>query len=256
VSQSLHGKVAIVTGGTQGIGRGCAVRLAAEGASVLVCSRSSTGVDATRDAVAAVGGVCAHVAADVGIKDQAQGLVQTAMARFGRLDILVNNAQAQTPWLPLEHKTDDMFQLSLGSGLYAALWLMQAAFEPMRRQGGGRIVNFGSRRGAYAASKTADYNANKEALRALTRTAAREWGRHGILVNMVLPASETDAAKKYFAANPEIAQRVRDSVPLKRMGDPEADIGALVAGLVSDDACFITGESFFADGGMHLKRPE
>jgi NAD(P)-dependent dehydrogenase (short-subunit alcohol dehydrogenase family) len=252
----LHGKAAIVTGGTQGIGRGCALRLAAEGARVLVCSRSSTGVRETLDAVASVGGECVHVTADVGVKDQAVGLVHTALARFGRLDILVNNAQAQTPWLPLEQKTDEMFQLSLGSGLYATLWLMQAAFEPMREQGGGRIVNFGSRRGAHAASRTADYNANKEALRALTRTAAREWGRHGILVNVVLPASETDAAKAYFAANPEVAQRVRDSVPLKRLGDPEADVGALVAGLASDDACFITGESFFVDGGMHLKRPE
>ena len=252
----LQDRVAVVTGGAQGIGRGCAARLAAEGARVLFCSRSDNGVAETLAAIEAVGGQAVHQRADVGVKAEATALIASALERFGRLDILINNAQGQTPWLPLEQKTDEMFGLSLQSGLYASLWTMQAAFPAMRERGFGRIVNFGSRRGFYAASHTADYNANKDAIRALTRSAAREWGRHGILVNVVLPASETDAAKAYFEQNPEVAKKVRASVPLRRMGDPETDVGALVLGLVSDDGSFITGESFFVDGGMHLKRPE
>lgn len=252
----LDGRVGVVTGGTQGIGSGIALRFAAEGAKVVICSRSSTGVEEALKAIDAVGGTCAYVQADVGVKEQAQNVVHEAVRRFGRIDVLVNNAQGQTPWVPLHEKSDEMFQTSMGSGLYASLWTMQTAFPYMRDQGGGRIVNFGSRRGVFGAKLSADYNSTKEAIRGLTRTAAREWGCYGILVNVVLPASESAAAKAYMEANPEIAKRILASIPLRRMGDPEVDVGNLVLGLVSEDARFITGETFFVDGGMHLKRPD
>jgi NAD(P)-dependent dehydrogenase (short-subunit alcohol dehydrogenase family) len=252
----LEGRVAVVTGGTQGIGRGCAVRLAAAGAKVVVCSRSPTGVEETLAAITAAGGEVTHTFADVGIKEQAQSVVHLAIERYGRVDVLVNNAQATSQWVPLEDKSDEMFQLTFASGFYASLWTMQAAFPSMRDHGGGRIINFGSRRGAFGARLTADYNSTKEAIRGLTLSAAREWGRYGILVNAVLPASETPAAKVYMQANPEIAKKIIASIPLRYMGDPEVDVGNLVLGLACDDGCFITGESFFVDGGMHLRRPE
>lgn len=252
----LRGQVAVVTGGTQGIGRGVALALAKAGARLVICSRSDKGVADTVSDIEAAGATVAYVQADVGIKEQAQNVVQTAVERYGRIDVLVNNAQGTTPWVPLEDKTDEHFALALRSGFHSTLWTMQAAFPHMKAQGGGRIVNFGSRRGVFGAKLSADYNAAKEAIRGLSRTAAREWGRYNILVNVVLPASESEGTRAYFAANPDIARRITDSIPLRRMGDPERDVGSLVLGLASGDACFITGESFFVDGGMHLKRPD
>jgi NAD(P)-dependent dehydrogenase (short-subunit alcohol dehydrogenase family) len=252
----LDGKVTVVTGGTQGIGRGIATCFAKAGAKVVICSRSNKGVDETMHDIEAAGASAVYVQADVGIKEQAQNVVQTAIERFGRIDVLVNNAQGTTPWVPLEEKTDDNFTGTMHSGFYSTLWTMQTAFPHMKAQGGGRIINFGSRRGVFGAKLSADYNATKEAIRGLSRTAAREWGCYNILVNVVLPASESEGTKTYFAANPEIARKITSSIPLRRMGDPERDVGNLVLGLASDDACFITGESFFVDGGMHLKRPD
>jgi NAD(P)-dependent dehydrogenase (short-subunit alcohol dehydrogenase family) len=252
----LDNKVAVVTGGTQGIGRGIATCLARAGARVVICSRTQQGVDETLHAIEAAGASAVHVQADVGIKAQAQGVVRAAIERYGRIDVLVNNAQGNTPWVPLQDKSDANFEDSLHSGFYSTLWTMQAAFPHMQAQGGGRIINFGSRRGVFGARLSADYNAAKEAIRGLSRSAAREWGRYNILVNVVLPASESAGTTAYFAANPEIARQITASIPLRRMGDPEHDIGNLVLGLASDDACFITGASFFADGGMHLKRPD
>ena len=252
----LSGRVAVVTGGTQGIGRGIATCLAKAGAQVVICSRSDKGVHETIAEIEAAGGSVLYVQANVGIKQQAQNVVHAAVERFGRIDALVNNAQGTTPWVPLEQKTDEYFGSSLQSGFHSTLWTMQAAFPQMKAQGGGRIINFGSRRGVFGAKLSADYNATKEAIRGLSRSAAREWGRYNILVNVVLPASESEGTKAYFAANPEIARKITNSIPLRRMGDPERDVGQLVLGLASDDACFITGESFFVDGGMHLKRPD
>ena len=252
----LAGRVAIVTGGTQGVGRGIALAMAAEGAAVMLSSRTPEKGAAVVAEIEAQGGRAVYVRADVGIKAEAQAVVAETAARFGRLDALVNNAQSQGPWCTLEEKDDEAFAIAYASGFQATLWTMQAAFPIMRRQGGGRIINLGSRRGVWGAKQSADYNAAKEAVRGLSRTAAREWGPYNILVNVVCPAANSPGAEAYFAANPGMAAKILGSIPLRRMGDPVADIGGLVVGLASDDACFITGETFFADGGMNLKRPE
>ena len=251
----MTGKVAIVTGATQGIGLGIARRFAREGARLVVCSRSAERGPGLLKELADLGADARYVRADVGIKTDVAAVVAEAISAFGKVDVLVNNAQTVPPWEPLETKPDSDHEVALLTGYYASLWSMQAVFPHMRDAGGGRIINFASAFGIIGARYAADYNASKEAIRALTRTAANEWGRHNINVNVILPAAESEATKQFKAADPEAYRRARSASPIERHGDPERDIGGACVALSIDDGRFITGESLFVDGGMVTTKP-
>jgi NAD(P)-dependent dehydrogenase (short-subunit alcohol dehydrogenase family) len=122
----------------------------------------------------------------------------------------------------------------------------------MVKQGGGRIINLCSLNGVNAHMLTAEYNAGKEALRALTRTAAREWARHGILANVICPAAATASYEAFRQAAPENAAELLRLNPIGRMGDPEEDIGGVALFLASDDSRYVTGNTIYADGGSHI----
>jgi NAD(P)-dependent dehydrogenase (short-subunit alcohol dehydrogenase family) len=223
--QRLKGRAAIVTGAGQGIGRGIARRFAREGANVLVA-----------ELVEETGRACAAELA----------------AEFGSVDILVNNAWGGGTTARLEHKSEADLEHGWRVGLMSAFWAMQAAFPHMRAAGWGRIVSMCSLNGVNAHMYTVEYNAAKEGLRALTRTAAREWGRHGICANIVCPAAATLAYEAFRRASPENAAKLLEQNPIGRMGDPEADIAPVVAFLASDDARYVTGNTLFVDGGGHI----
>jgi len=253
---SLRGKVVVVTGGSEGIGFGIVTKLVMEGAKVVFCSRSAEkGAKATASLLDA-GLDADYVQADVGNRQQAERVVAIAIERYGRVDGLINNAQAEWVWVPVEDKTEDAYAKAMSSGFHASRWLMNAVLPHFLRQGGGRIINFGSRRAVYGAKLSAEYNATKEAIRGLSWSAAREWGRHNVTVNVICPACESAGTVAYMKDNPEMAARTLLAIPMRRLGKPVEDLGALVAGLMTDDARFITGQTFFADGGLHLKRPE
>jgi NAD(P)-dependent dehydrogenase (short-subunit alcohol dehydrogenase family) len=251
----LRGKVAVITGASYGIGRGLAMRFAREGARLVLCSRTASRAGEMLDELRAITPAVHYVPADVGIRSEIEHVIAEAARVYGRVDALVNNAQTVMPWTPLEDKPDDDWQQTLQSGLQATLWAMRAAFPLMKAQGGGRIVNFGSIFGVNGSRWAADYAACKEAIRGLTRTAANEWGRYGITVNVVLPAAESDATKAFKQNHPAAYQLMRGRVPLHRHGDPETDIGGAILGLVADEGRFITGETFFLDGGLGISRP-
>ena len=195
----LDGRVAIVTGGGQGIGEGIARRYAAEGAAVVVAElRADTG----ERVAAALAPPSRFVATDVTKKEDVYHAVQVALDEYGRLDVLVNNAYTGAGFAPLELKTEDDFARSLSGSFYGTLWAMQAAFPHMRDQGGGRIINLVSLNGMNAHMYSADYNATKEAIRTLTRTAAREWARYNILVNAIAPAAATPAYVRVCRVQP------------------------------------------------------
>lgn len=254
--KQLLDRVVIVTGGSEGIGFGIVQKLAMEGARVVFCSRSAEkGARATGE-LRANGLAADYLQADVGVREQAERVVAVALERYGRVDGLVNNAQAEWKWVAVEDKTEDAYDKALSSGFHASRWLMNAVFPHYRAQGGGRIVNFGSRRAVYGAKLSAEYNATKEAIRGLTLSAAREWGKYNITVNVICPACESAGTVAYMREHPEMAARTLRAIPMRRLGKPVEDLGALVTGLLGDDARFITGQTFFADGGLHLKRPE
>jgi len=249
----LEGQVALVTGAGEGIGLGIARRLAGEGAAIVVAERDANTGAAAADQLQQDFGVGAlFVATDVTDKGQVEGAVAAALATFGRLDTVVNNAWGGGTMSRLEHKTDAQMEHGLLMAFWPAYWSMQAAFPTMREQGRGRFINICSLNGVNAHPFTAEYNTGKEAVRAITRTAAREWARHGITANIICPAAATAAYRAVAAADPALIAETLRNNPTGRMGDPEADIGGVAAFLASDDARYLTGNTLMVDGGSHI----
>lgn len=240
----------IVTGASRGIGRGIAHHLARDGARLAVTGRRSDRLEQLSRELDDAGAEHLAFTGDVADREGAFALVERTIERFGRVDGLVANAQTFRPVTPLTEVTRTDLDLLFGTGPMGTLWSMQAVFAPMRDQGWGRIVTMGSAMGLTGAPGYGPYSASKEAIRSLTRTAAREWGRHGIVVNCVCPASvahrlppDDDAARvAAFAA-------MYADHPLGRDGDPEHDIAPVVSFLLSDACRYVTGETFMVDGG-------
>jgi NAD(P)-dependent dehydrogenase (short-subunit alcohol dehydrogenase family) len=253
----LAGKVAVVTGATAGIGLGIAKRFVKEGATLVFNGRrANTGAETEallRELAA--GGEVHFVQADVSVKEQVEAVVDRAIRDFGRVDALVNNAQRLVTVKPIMVKPDEDYQNAFNGGFFASKWAMQRAFPAMRDQGGGSVVNMTSGWAWQAPVNASDYAATKAAIEALTRSAANEWGRYNINVNVIAPYAKSKSWDKYEAANPEAARLSQASNLLKRAGDPEFDLGNLALGLVTEEARFINGQTFDGSGGaLYLRR--
>ena len=246
----LAGKVALVTGAGQGVGRGVALALAAEGAAVVITGRTRSKLSSVAEEVAARGARAHCVAGDVGRREDVERMVAECVSAFGRLDVLVNNAQSSVQRL-LKDTSDDDVDLAYRTGPLATFHAMRAALPHLRKEGG-NIVNFGSSAAVEGEPTFGSYAMAKEAIRGLTRTAAREWGRYGIRVNTVCPAAMSPAAVEFRDTDPDRFARVVAKIPLGRMGDSEQDIGRAVAALVSDDMAYLTGATLMLCGGRTL----
>jgi 2-hydroxycyclohexanecarboxyl-CoA dehydrogenase len=244
----LTGKAALITGAGQGVGRGIAIALAKEGAAVAVVGRTLGKCESVVDEIQALGGEAIAVLCDVGERSEVAAAVSASVERLGGLDILVNNAQSavQRPLLDL---TDDDVETCIRSGALATFFAMQLVHPHLVARGGGSIVNLGSQTAIRGNRTFGAYAMAKEAIRGLSRVAAREWGPDGIRVNVVVPSATSPAAEAFREANPERYQRQLDQIPLQRMGDPETDIGRAVVALVSDDMSYVTGETIRLTGG-------
>lgn len=248
----LQEQVALITGAGGGIGRGVALSFAKQGAAVVVAELDEVSGAAVVEELKAVGAKALFIRTDVTSKADIQAAVDAAVEHFGGLDILVNNAFAPTPNVLLEEKTDEMLERTLNSTVWAGWWSMKAAFEPMKKRGGGKIINFYSIDTEIGAWLHGDYNTAKSAIVGLTRSAASEWGRFNIRVNAIAPTAMGATFYKLAAENPGFAEMSAGMRPLGRCGDPEADIGPAVVFLASDMSRFITGETLHVDGGLHL----
>lgn len=248
----LAGRAALITGAADGVGQGIARRFAKEGAAVMVVDfDAEKGVETTEE-LKALGARAEFFRADVTSKGDVTGAVAACIDHFGGIDILVNNAYRGTGYNRIEAKQDAQFEMAMAMCLYAAKWSMEAAFPHMRARQWGRIVNIASLNGVNAHIGTADYNAGKEALRAYTRTAAREWAGHGICANILCPAAVSASFRRFSEFSPDAAATAAAANPMGRMGDPETDIGGVALFLASEDARYLTGNTLFVDGGGHI----
>lgn len=251
-TRRFAGRCAVVTGAGDGIGRAMARRFAAEGAGIIVAEFDRDSGESAAEEFRAGGGEARFVATDVTDKAQVMAMMAQAAQAFGGVDILVNNAYRGQGVARFESKSDEVFATALAMNLYAAKWTMQAALPHMRAQGWGRVINIASLNGVNAHMGSAEYNASKEALRALTRTAAREWAGWGITCNLICPAAMSAATRRMGEAQPAMIAAIEVANPMGRMGDPDADIAGVAAFLASDDARYLTGNTLFADGGGHI----
>lgn len=254
MGEQLLGRVAVITGAGRGIGKGIARRFAREGCKVVIAEfDKETGPVAAAE-LAPLGGKGLFVHTDVTDKADAIGCVEAAIEQWGRIDVLINNA-TRAPGanrLRFEWKVDDDLRQAFEVNAMAAFWTMNAAFPHMRDGGGGSIINLCTLNGVNAHMFTVEYNAAKEALRTITRTAAVEWGRHNIRCNVICPNAFTEAARAMQEQNPAMFEKLLEANPLGRFGDPENDIGGAALLLASDDASYITGNTLFVGGGTHI----
>jgi len=243
-------RVVIVTGSGRGVGKGIARHLGRGGAKVVVAEwKPALAAEASAE-LTELGVEHLTVECDVSERASIDALVAATVERFGRVDAIVNNAQSFRPMAPLAEVDEDDVEVFHRSGVLGTLWAMQAVYPHMRAQGWGRIVNFASSMGITGGAGFGAYNASKEAIRALTRTAAREWGADGITVNAVAPAAATH--KGEAATRSEGYRRFVEQCPMGRQGDPEFDIGPIVWFLCSDACRYLTGHTFMADGGAFM----
>ena len=248
----LAGRVAVVTGAGQGIGRGIAAVFAREGARVCVAELKPHRAERTAQEIRDAGGEAFAIGTDVGRREDVERMVAETVARWGSVDVLVNNAHGFGARAALEEIPEAQFDLSWTTGVKGTWWAMSAVRPLMAARGWGRIVNMVSLAAERGDAGLGEYNAAKAGIAALTRTAAREWGHAGITVNAIAPGAWTKRGQDYAARDPDGFARAMAARPIGRLGDPETDIAPVALFLASDDGRFLTGQVLYVDGGAHL----
>ncbi len=249
-SFSLKGKVALVTGGSRGIGKAIAVGLARAGADVALASRKLPDLEQVAAEIKAVGRKSLAVAAHVGRLDEIQNLVKTVKSEFGRIDILVNNAGTNPTMdqaIDIEERAwDAIMNLNL-KGLF---FLSQAVARVMREQGGGKIINIASTAGI-----TPDilpvYSISKAGVIMATKVMAQQWAQYNIRVNCIAPGLTKTRFSEALWGNPDILQGAMLRTPMKRIAEPDEMVGAAIY-LASDASSYVTGQVLAVDGGATI----
>jgi NAD(P)-dependent dehydrogenase (short-subunit alcohol dehydrogenase family) len=246
----LEGKVAIVTGARRGIGRAEALTLAAAGATVCVSDVFfDDELKSIEKEVAELGGQSLVLECDVTKKEHIDNVVAQTAEKFGRIDILVNNAQTGLTPVLWEELTDELVTQSFESGPLASYRFMQGVFPYMKEQGWGRIINTASGASRGGVANFGHYAMAKGAVASLTYAAATDWGRYGITCNVIFPAILTPSLQGYLDSSPDARAAMEEAIPVHYIGEPLKDLGPIVLFLASDASGYLTGHPFFIDGG-------
>ena len=247
----LPDKVAIVTGGASGLGRGIALALAREGARVAVVDLNEPGARDTVEAIAKDGGQAAAWRADISDKARIDQVVAEIVSRWGTVDILVNNAGLDRVG-PFVNSSEAEWDLILRVNLKGPIVCTRAVLDEMTRKGYGKIVNIASDAGRVGSTGEAVYSAAKGGIIAFTKTIARETARHRLNVNCVCPGpSDTPLFQEVAAGNPKLAESLKRVIPFGRLGTAE-DLAPAVVFLASDESGFVTGQTLSVSGGLTM----
>lgn len=259
----LQGKTAIITGagravlkdgGCGSIGYGIATAYAKEGANLVITGRNEKKLlDAKEELERLYGIKVLTVVADVnnGADNESvvKNVVEKAIEEFGRIDVLINNAQASASGVPLSEHTTEQFDLALYSGLYAAFYYMKACY-PYLKETKGSVINFASGAGLFGNFGQCAYAAAKEGIRGLTRVAATEWAKDGINVNIICPLAWTAQLEQFKLAYPDAFDKNVHTPPAGHFGDAEKEIGRVCVQLANPDFKYMTGETLTLEGGL------
>ena len=262
----LQGKTAIITGGGRAtladgscgsIGYGIATAYAKEGANLVITGRNVKKLEDAKEELERLYGIqvltmAADVSADSDNETVVNEVIQKTMDTFGRIDVLINNAQASASGVTLADHTTEQFNLALYSGLYAAFYYMKACY-PHLKETKGTVINFASGAGLFGNFGQCAYAAAKEGIRGLSRVAATEWGKDGINVNVICPLAWTVQLEQFEKAYPDAFKANVHMPPMGHYGDVEKEIGRVCVQLASPDFKYLSGETLTLEGGMGLR---
>ncbi|MBR5577990.1 MAG: SDR family oxidoreductase [Lachnospiraceae bacterium] len=262
----LQGKTAIVTGAGRAllsdgrcgsIGYGIATAYAKEGANLVITGRNVQKLEDAKEELERLYGVkVLAIAADVSAGAENEAVVAEVVKKtvdtFGRIDVLINVAQASASGVTIADHTTDQFNLAMYSGLYATFYYMQACY-PYLKESKGSVINFASGAGLFGNYGQCAYAAAKEGIRGLSRVAATEWGKDGINVNVICPIAWTAQLENFEKAYPEAFKANVHMPPMGHYGDPETEIGRVCVQLANPDFKYLTGETLTLEGGMGLR---
>lgn len=262
----LTGKAAIITGGGYStlsdgrcgsIGYGIATAYAKEGANLVITGRNIPKLEKAKEELEKLYGIkvlalSGDISAGNDNKATAQAVVDAAVKEFGRIDVLINNAQASASGVTIQDHTTEQFDLAIYSGLYAAFYYMQACY-PYLKETQGSIINFASGAGLFGNYGQCAYAAAKEGIRGLSRVAATEWAKDGINTNVICPLAWTAQLESFEKAYPEAFKANVKMPPAGHFGDPETEIGRVCVQLANPDFKYMNGETLTLEGGMGLR---
>lgn len=246
-------KVVIITGGGRGIGYGISTAFAKEGAKLVLTGRTEeTLIKAKQTLENEYSAEVLTVIADGADEQAIKNVIKKTVEKFGKIDVVINNAQASKSGLMLVEHTKEDFDLAINTGLYATFFYMREAY-PYLKESKGSVINFASGAGLSGRTAQSSYAAAKEGIRGLSRVAATEWAPDGINVNVVCPLAMTEGLVKFKEEYPEAYEKTIKNVPMGKFADPEKDVGRLCVFLASDDASYLTGETITMQGGSGLR---
>ena len=248
----LQDNVIVITGGAGGIGSGMAKAMVKEGAIVTIVDLNEETGKAMEKELQQFSPKSMFLQANLMDRANLPKIIDTVVENYGKIDVLINNAHASKQ-VTLEETTQADLDLSFGTGFYPTFYLMQAAL-PHLKESRGNVINFASGAGLTGHETQGAYAAAKEAIRAISRVAANEWGRFGINVNIISPLANSPGVQAWAKAQPEYYEEVKNKIPLGRFGDVEEDIGRVAVFLASEDSQYITGQTIMVDGGSVMLR--
>jgi len=246
----LEGKVAVISGAGYGLGRGIAIALAKEGAKVATIGRTREKLEDFQKDMNARGYEAMYSVGDVSKRDSVNQFIEEVAARWGTVNIDINNAMAYNMKSFIETTDEDIDKI-IDSSVRGTVYMMQACYPYFKKNGAGKVVNFSSIAGQYGMVDHSAYAIAKAGISGLTRVVALEWANDNIQVNAIAPAGASPAWYTFEKEQPkEVVEAFLSQIPAHRMGDPENDIGPVVAFLSSEESNWITSRTIFVDGGQ------